>query len=116
MNAVLEFIRPSEDGDVFYRYNIDGTKVGFSQHQSNGHIYMVSVRPNEELEDIEFYVQDGSNKEVYYPEWVEISTCHERLTVDSVDDYINKLKYAKKTANAIMDIFKSGTHKEYYEK
>lgn len=116
MKTVLELTRARDEGDVFYRYNIDGTLVWFSQYQSNGHIYMVTVRPNEKLENIEFYVQDGSNHDVYYPEWVEISTCHERLTVDSVDDYINELKYAKETAKAIMDIFESGAHKEYYDK
>lgn len=116
MKAVLELTRVRDEGDIFYRYNIDGTLVWFSQYQSNGHIYMVSVRPNEELENIEFYVQDGSNHDVYYPEWVEISACHEKLTVDSVDGYINELKYAKETAKAIMGIFENGVHKECYEK
>ena len=116
MKAILELRRVRDEGDIFYRYNIDGTLVWFSQHQSNGHIYTVTVRPNEELENIEFYVQDDSYCDVYYPKWVEISTHHETLNVDSVDDYINELRYAKETAQAIMDIFESGVHKEHYDK
>jgi hypothetical protein len=116
MEAILELTKIRDESDVFYRYNIDGTTVWFSQYQNNGNIYAVTVRPNDELENIEFYVQDDSRNEIYYPKWVEISTCHESLNVDSVDDYINELKYAKETAKAIMDIFESGAHKEYYDK
>lgn len=114
MKAVLELTKPLEEATIFYRYNVDGVLVWFAQY-SDGDIYSVSIRPNEELQSIDFYIHDGSAREVYYPEWVEISTCHEKLNVDSVDDYVEKLKYAKKVAMVIEDIFNRGVHKECYE-
>lgn len=116
MRTVLELTKTRDEGDIFYRYNIDGTLVWFSQYQSNGHIYIVAVRPNDELEGIKFYVQDGSSYEVYYPQYVKIDVSHEEFNVDSIDDYIEKLKYAKEVAKAIEDIFNSGVHKECYDK
>jgi hypothetical protein len=116
MKAILELTKERDEGDIFYRYNIDGTLVWFSQYQQNGNIYTVSVRPSKKLEDFEFYVQDDSRKEKYYPEYVEINTSHERLTVEQIDGYVSALKYAKEIAEAIIGIFESGVHKECYDK
>lgn len=116
MKAVLE-LKKERDDSIFYRYNIDGTQVWFEQYQSNGHIYTVTVRPGDEIKgDFSFYAQDGSRTEHYYPEFVEINTNHETLTVDQVDEYISKLSYAKKIAEAIMDIFDYGEHIELYNR
>lgn len=116
MKAILELTKERDEGDIFYRYNIDGTLVWFSQYKTNGRIYTVTVRTPEKLDSFELYVQDGSREEKYYPQYVEISTSHERLNVDQVDAYIDGLKYAKGVAQAIMDIFESGIHKECYER
>ncbi len=114
MKAVLELKKERGKDSIFYRYNIDGTLVWFEQYY-NGHIYFVSVRPSDEIEDVEFYVNDGSSHDIYYPEWVEINIHHERLTVDQIDGYIIGLQYAKRVAEAIMNIFDNGEHMELYE-
>lgn len=116
MKAVLELKR-DKVGEIFYRYNVNGTLVWFSQYTESGNIYTVSVSAADDIkEDFRFYVVDGSQHEYYYPEFVEINTNHERLTVDKVDEYISGLMYAKNVAMAIMEIFESGEHKELYDK
>ena len=116
MKAILELKKERDEGSIFYRYNISGTQVWFEQYQDSGNIYMTHVRLNDELaEDFKFYVQDHSYNEEYYPESIEINTNHERMTVDHVEGYIDRLRAAKEAAIAIMEIFESGIHKELYE-
>jgi hypothetical protein len=114
MHAVLEFKKEREDS-VFYRYNICGTLVWFDQYRDSGHIYTVSVSAADEINKcVKFYVQDGSRNDYYYPTFVEIDTRSKTLTVDQVDEYAGAIVCAKMVANAIMNIFESGEHKEYY--
>ena len=115
VRVVLELKKASDRNDIFYRYNVSGTLVWFSQNQQNGCIYSVCVRPSRELDCMAFYVQDGSRHNVYYPEWVEISVDHTRLNADQVDEYISKLKFAKEVAKAIEDIFNSPEHIDLYK-
>ena len=116
MKAVLELKKEGADGSVFYRYNIEGNLVWFDQYVDSGNIYTVAVRtPDWIRENFQFYVHDGSQHDYYYPERVEINTNHERLTADQVEGYINGLTYAKRIAEAIMDIFNSGEHMELYK-
>lgn len=116
MKAILELKKVRDEGDIFHRYNIDGTQVWFVQYQDSGNIYTVSVRAGDEIkEDFRFYVQDGSHNERYYPEYIEINTNHERLTIGQVDDYVSGLLYAKKIAKAIMELFENGEHIELYK-
>lgn len=115
MKAVLELKKEQGDG-IFYRYNIEGTLVWFEQYMENGHIYTVAVRTLDWIQDnFQFYVQDGSQHNYYYPKFVEIDTKHERLTVEQVDRYINGLMYVRKIAEAIMGIFESEEHMELYK-
>lgn len=116
MKAVLELKKERNDGSVFYRYNAEGTLVWFDQYVENGHIYTVAVRALDWIaENFTFYVQDGSRRDYYYPEFVEINTQHERLTVDQVEGYVNGLMYVKQVAEAIMGIFENGEHMELYK-
>lgn len=115
VRVVLELKKAGDRNDIFYRYNVSGTLVWFSQNQNNGCIYSVSVRLSRELDGMEFYVQDGSRHDVYYPEWVEISVDHTRLNTDQVDEHISKLKFAKEVAKVIENIFESPEHKGLYE-
>lgn len=116
MKAVLELKKERVGESVFYRYNIEGNLVWFEQYVGNGHIYTVNVRTLDWIrEDFQFYVQDGSQHDYYYPKFVEIGTYHERLTVDQVEGYINGLLYAQKIAKAIMDIFNSDEHIGLYK-
>ena len=115
MKAVLE-LKKDKVSEIFYRYNIDGTLVWFEQYMESGHIYMVHVSTADDIkEDFKFYVHDGSQHDYYYPEYVEINTNHERLTVDQVEEYVSGLMYAKRVAESIMDIFSSGEHMELYK-
>lgn len=116
MKAVLELKKERVGESVFYRYNVEGNLVWFDQYIDSGNIYTVAVRTLDWIrENFQFYVQDGSQRDYYYPEFVEINTNHERLTVDQVEGYINGLLYAKQIAEAIMGIFKSGEHMELYK-
>ena len=116
MKAVLELKKERVGESVFYRYNIEGNLVWFDQYIDSGNIYTVAVRTPDWIgENFQFYVQDGSQHDYYYPEFVEINTNHERLTVDQVDGYINGLMYAKSIAETIMDIFNTGEHMELYK-
>ena len=115
IKVVLELKKTRDEGDIFYRYNVNGTLVWFSQYQDSGHIYSVIVRPSVELEGIKFYVQDGSMHDVFYPEWVEISVEHARLNVDQVDEHISKLKFAKEVAEVIENIFNCPEHIDLYK-
>ena len=115
MKAVLELKKERTDS-IFYRYNIDGTLVWFEQYKKNGHIYIVFIQTCKDLkDDVDFDIQDGSWDENCYPEFVEINIHHRKLTVEQIDEYVSGLLYAKRVANAIMEIFKHGEHKELYD-
>ena len=115
VRVVLELKKKRDEGDIFYRYNISGTQVWFSQYPTNGNIYAVMVRPSDELEGIKFYAHDGSMYGICYPDWIEIDVEHTALNDEQVDEYISKLKLAKEVAKAIEDIFESPEHKDLYE-
>lgn len=117
MKAILEFTETREDGDIFYRYDIDGTKVWFSQYPQNGNIYSVVIRVNERLHgEIEFYLEDDCNGSKCYPISIDISTGHRRLLPEQIDEHVELIKYAKDVAIAIMNIFNEGIHKECFNK
>lgn len=117
MKAILELTKTRDEGDIFYRYDIDGTKVWFSQYPQNGNIYTVAIRPNEELHgEIEFYIQDDYSGDICYPTGIYISASSRRLFPEQIDEHIALMKYAKEVAVAIMDIFNKGIHKECHDK
>lgn len=117
MKTVLELTKARDEGDIFYRYDIDGTKVWFSQYPSNGNIYSVAIRTNERLNDkIEFYLQEDYHGDKCYPSGIYISAGHQRLYPEQIDEHVELMKYAKEVAITIMDIFNSGVHKECYDK
>lgn len=117
MRTILELTKTRDEGDIFYRYDIDGTKVWFSQYPQNGNIYTVAIRPNEELHDeVEFHLQEHYLGDECYPTAIYISVGHKRLFPEQIDNHIELMRYAKKVAVAIMDIFNSGVHKECYDK
>lgn len=116
MQTILELTKQREEGDIFYRYDIDGTKVWFSQYPQNGNIYSVAIKGNEKLGDmITFRTQDDFNFDVCYPRGIDISIRY-NLTLETIDEHIELIKYAKEIATAIMNIFNNGIHKECYDK
>lgn len=117
MKTILELTKTREDGDIFYRYDIDGTKVWFSQYPQNGNIYSVVIRTNEKLDrKIEFYLEDDCHRNKCYPVGVDISIGHRRLSPAQVEEHVELMQYAKEVAEAIMNIFNDGIHKECYDK
>lgn len=116
MKTILELTKARNEGDIFYRYDIDGTKVWFSQYPSNGNIYSVAIRMNEKLNSmIEFHIQDDYGLDTCYPLGINIAIRYS-LTLEQMDEHIELMKYAKEVAMAIMNIFNSGVHKECYDK
>lgn len=116
MKAILELTKEREEGDIFYRYDIDGTKVWFSQYPTNGNIYSVAIRGNEKLGDmITFRIQDDFNFDVCYPLGIDISIRY-NLTLETIDRYIELMQYAKEVATTIMGVFSEGVHKDCYDK
>ena len=117
MKATLELTKTRGEGDIFYRYDIDGTKVWFSQYPSNGNIYTVAIGTNERLNGkVEFYLQEDYHGDKCYPTGIQISAGHRRLLPEQIDEHIELMKYAKEVAMVIMDIFNRGMHKECYDK
>lgn len=112
INIVCELKQEFSDKEMFYRYNIDGVCVWFTQHIDDGNIYSVGIRGNERLSGIEFYIEDGSKNDNYYPENVYIRL-HERLFIEQIEAYIELLKYAKEMSESIMSIFSSEEHIKY---
>jgi hypothetical protein len=111
----VECVRTMEKDDyMFYRYEIDGTVIWFSQYKDNGCIYTVSVALPKELDDFEIYVHDDSRNNIYYPQSFYVRT-HKTLTAENMDKYIQNLEYIKGLCEAIMSIFTLGKHKELYD-
>ena len=66
-------------------------------------------------DDFDFDIKDGSWDDNGYPELVDINIHHRKLNVEQMDEYVSGLLYAKRVADAIMEIFEHGEHKELYE-
>lgn len=112
---VVECVRTHEKDDyIFYRYEIDGTVIWFSQYKDYGCIYTVSVALPEKFNDFEIYVQDDSRNDIYYPQNLTVRT-HKTLTIETMDEYIKNLEYIKELCEAIMSIFALEKHKDLYE-
>jgi protein associated with RNAse G/E len=95
---------------TFYRYSMDDNKVWFTQSQK-GNIYTVHVSPDKKLKGIDIYVHIRESEEYnYYPDYSYIYTSSERL-YDNIDEYIEKLEYAKLVQEEVMKIFELPEHK-----
>lgn len=112
LNIVCELKKEFDNNEMFYRYDIDGTCIWFAQYTDSGNIYSVGIRTNDRLSDIEFYIEDGSRHDNYYPENVYIRV-HECLFIEQMDNYIELLKYAKEMSESIMSIFSLEEHIKY---
>lgn len=112
---VVECVRTMEkDDSIFYRYEIDGTIIWFSQYKDTGCIYTVSVALSEKFNDFEIYVQDDSPNDIYYPQHLTVRT-HKTLTMEAMNEYIQNLEYIKDLCEAIMNIFALDKHKKLYD-
>lgn len=106
-------IKREHDHETFYRYCLDDNKVWFTQSVS-GNIYNVYVSLNKQLEEmLELYVHIRETEEyTYYPDYNYIQLKTNRLYMEhNIDEYIEKLQYAKLIKEEIMKIFELEEHK-----
>lgn len=103
-----ELRKENEDG-VFYRYSMNDNKVWFTQTKQ-GNIFGVNVSLNKVLKGFDFYVHIRELD--WYPDYSYFRTYDNRFYDDyDVNEFINKLTYAKIVQKAIMDIFNLEEHK-----
>ena len=123
MEIKLETKQPTEDwrggideNDVFYRYNIDGNLIWFSQKQDNGNIYSVSVAlKNISNKYFDVWVKCDDNK-IFYPNNIEIEMKHSHFETEDVSRIVADIHYVDKLCNMIMSIFKTEEHYDlWYE-
>lgn len=98
-------------GETFYRYEMDGNMVWFSQ-DDNGSIYSVYVSGNEKLKGIEIHVNIECDPYCYPKNVYMITDGNRFYGPDEVDKYIEKLQYAKELCNKIAEIFNSEVHRK----
>lgn len=109
---VLELKKDTTNTETFYRYGMGKNKVWFTQSKS-GDIYSVYFAGDEKLSGLDFYIHI-EQQSIYYPYYVCIQTSSVRLfEPKEIDEYIDKMKYAKKVSELIMEIFKADEHSKY---
>ena len=111
--------------ELFYKYDIEGTKVWFTQHLKTGNIYSVSISLPEHLSNIACLYVDCDSHSAYYPSSVDISLCSNKINISldaySTDfpvlsEYIKNLEYLKELSLSILEIFKDSEHESLYMK
>ena len=110
MDIKLELKKTCERDEVFYRYNINGNLVWFSQHQDNGNIYSVHVRLNDYLKeyfDVWVFCDDN---ELFYPNDITIEIEHSRIKQEEVSRIVSDINYINRLCDMIMSIFKTVEH------
>ena len=99
-----------DKNDVFYRYNINGNLVWFSQHQDNGNIYSVNVRLNDYLNEyFNIWVLCDDNK-LFYPNDITIEMKHSNIKQEDVSRIVSDINYINRVCDMIMSIFKTKEH------
>lgn len=124
MEIKLETKQPVEDwrggideNDIFYRYDIDGNLVWFSQKQDSGNIYSVSVSlKNMPNRYFDVWVKCDDNK-IFYPNNIEIEMRHAYLETEDIGRIVADIHYIDRLCDMIMSIFKMEEHYGlWYEK
>ncbi len=98
------------DKEIFYRYNINGNLVWFSQMRDSGNIYSVSVRLNDYLDDyFNVWVCCDDNK-LFYPNDITIEMRHSNIKQEEVSRVVSDINYVNRLCDMIMSIFKTKEH------
>jgi hypothetical protein len=109
---VTEWNSEINKNEIFYRYNIDGNLVWFSQMQDSGNIYSVSVRLNKNLTKyFEVWVRCDDDI-LFYPNDITIEINHAYIKQEDVDRIVSDIHYIDRLCDMIMSIFKM---KEHYD-
>lgn len=95
-----------DTNEIFYRYNIDGNLVWFSQMQDSGNIYAVYVRLKECFNEC-FDVWIHCN---FYPDDIDIEVKNSHIKQAEVERVISDINYINNLCDVIMSIFKSEEH------
>lgn len=99
-----------DNNEVFYRYNIDGNLVWFTQMQDSGNIYSVSVKLNDSPDKyFKVWVKCDDNK-IFYPNDIEIEMKHSYIKPEDIGRVISDMHYIDNLCNMIMMIFKLYEH------
>lgn len=97
-----------EKNSIFYRYRYETCVFWFSQDQTNGNIYAVSIY-DEQYDDVEYHAYDTEDK--FYP--TEIIVRIPRSIIKNDNDYTalnKKVQYCCLRRHAIEDFLFSGDH------
>ena len=109
---VIDLDGKLDENDVFYRYNIDGNLVWFSQDQDRGNIYSVSVRLADSLcEYYDVWVERNDDRP-FYPNDITIEIKRAKIKTEDIGRVVADIHYIKKLSDMIMSIFET---KEHYD-
>lgn len=107
---VEEWTGKTNTNEIFYRYNIDGNLVWFSQHQDSGNIYSTSIRLNDSSSKyFNVWVKCDDNK-TFYPNGIELEMKHSHLRTEDIGRVVADIHYIDRLCDAIMSIFKMDEH------
>lgn len=96
--------------EVFYRYNIDGNLVWFSQMQDSGNIYSISVKLGDDIDKYFKVWVRCDDDTIFYPDDIEIDIKHSCLKMEEVGRMVVNIHYIDKLCELIMLIFKKDEH------
>lgn len=114
---VIDLDGKPDENDVFYRYNIDGNLVWFSQVQDRGNIYSVSVRLTENLNEYFDVWVSRNNDMPFYPNDITIEIKRTKIKTEDVGRVVANIHYVNNLCDMIMSIFKMEEHYGlWYEK
>ena len=108
---ILDLDGKPDENELFYRYNIDGNLVWFSQEQRSGNIYSVSVRLTEDLEEcFDVWVHHDNDWLSFYPNDITIVIKRAKIKIEDIDKVVANMHYINKLCDVIMSIFKTKEH------
>ena len=94
---------------TFYRYNIDGNLVWFSQGYE-GNIYAVYIRLNENITKyFDVWVHCEDNR-LFYPDDITIEIRHSRINQNEVGRVVSDINYINRLCDKVMSIFRMEEH------
>lgn len=100
---------------TFYRYNIDGNLVWFSQGYE-GNIYVVYIRLNENITKyFDVWVHCEDNR-LFYPDDITIEIRHSRINQNEVSRVVSDINYINRLCDKVMSIFRMEEHYDLWYK
>ena len=107
---VVDLDGKPDENDVFYRYNINGNLVWFSQEQDRGNIYTVSVRLTDNLDEYFDVWVSHNDSRLFYPNDITNEIKRATIKTEDVGRVVADINYIDRLCDAIMSIFKMDEH------